>query len=524
MSDLTDFSVNPGRAATASSGWWAQDLALSPTLLLAATGLIAAALRVILLGQHSFWFDEAYVYRVTQGSWPGLFAQLRVQDAHPPLYYVLMKLWVRVAGDSEVAMRVPSVCFSVATVGLTYALARRVAPDRVALLAALVVAVSPIEIMSGQEARMYPLLGMLVLLSTLLLVVAVERGGVTRWAAYAAVASATAYTHYLGIVVIGAQGLWVVLFERRMFARWVAAASAVFVSFLPWLPSFWIQAVNGHGWAWYRAPVGITALGDLMGLYAFGGGLFGFGNYFGLGSLSPVEQLALLLPFLTVLWWGASALAVDRRVAYLVGLPFVLPIVALFTFSLVRPMFYPRWFSFLTPLYAIFFAVGVFALAGRFRGRRDRAVAFMVVGLLLYSVPSLGRYYLDPNFWPYDWRDAASFVRPRVERGDFFLYNGPAAEYSFTYYFREPHPSLALQPVESLAEPHARPTFTADWVKRLSSQYPRMWLVLTVPLTPAMRARLHKDLDAAYRPVDGRAFGYVSVQLLEAKPSGATGK
>jgi uncharacterized membrane protein len=524
MGDLADLSFNPSRAATATPGWWARDLTLSPALVLAVIGLIAAALRVTLLGQHSLWFDEAYVYRVTQASWPGLFAQLRAQDAHPPLYYVLMKLWVRVAGDSEVAMRAPSVCFSVATVGLTYALARRVTSDRVALLAALIVAVSPIEIMSGQEARMYPLLGMLALLSTLLLFESVERGGIPRWTGYAITASAMAYTHYLGVVVLCGHGLWVIGFERRNLARWALAAVAVLISFLPWVPSFWTQAVNGHGWAWYRPPVGATAIGDLLGLYAFGGSSFGFGNYFGLGSLSLVEQLALLLPFLTVLYWGGMALLAHRRAAVLVGLPLILPIAALFVFSLFKPMFYPRWFSFLAPFYAIVLAAGIFTLAERFRGRLDRIVAFMIVGLLLYSVPSLSRYYLDPNYWPYDWRGAAEFVRAHAKAGDFLLYNGPSAEYSFTYYFRDPHPSLTLQPVEALSEPHPHATFNPAWVRRLSKQYPRMWVIITVPLTPAMQARLRQDLDAAYHPVAGHDFGYVSVRLMEARSFQAPGK
>ncbi len=524
MNDSFGIELRQGQSVVANERWWARDLTVSPAALLAAIGLLAAALRFALLDHHSFWFDEAYVYRVTRASWPGLFVQLRVQDAHPPLYYMLMKLWVRLAGDSEVAMRAPSVFFSVATVGLTYMLARRLAAVRVALLAALIAAASPFAIMSSQEARMYPLLGMLTLLSTLSLLACVERGGALRWAGYVFVTAAMAYTHYFGIVAIGAQGLWVICFEHRRLTRWLLAAALILLLYVPWLPSFWAQAANGHGWAWYRAPIGIAALGDLLGLYAFGGSLLGMGNYFGLGSLPPIEQLILLLPFLTILWWGAVALGSRKRSLALVGFPFALPIVLLFVFSLLKPMFYPRWFSFLAPLYAIVLAAGIFELAERFRGRLDRIVAFMVVGLLAYSVLPLARYYLDPNAWPYDWRDTAEFVQAHAKKGDFFLYTGPAAEYSFTYYFRDPHPSLTLQPTEALSQPHPHPTFTPASVQRLSKQYPRMWVIVTVPFTPAMQARLEKDLNTAYVPVEGRTSGYISALLIGAKTPAARGK
>src|SRR5207302_838876 len=108
----------------------------------------------------------------------------------------------------------------------TYALARRVASDPVSLLSAILVAVSPFQIMAGQEARMYPLLGALVLAATLALTEAVARGGAVRWLIYAALVTLTAGTDYLGLLVLAAHGVWIACCERRFLGRWLAAAGA----------------------------------------------------------------------------------------------------------------------------------------------------------------------------------------------------------------------------------------------------------------------------------------------------------
>src|SRR5262249_436293 len=152
--------------------------------------------------------------------------------------FLLMHAWQRLAGTGEAAVRFPSVCFSLAAVSLTYLLARRIAGEATALLSAFVVAVSPFQIMSAQEARMYPLLGALALASTVALLSSVDRGGAHRWIAYIVAATLMGYTHYLGLLVLAAHGVWVAGWERRHLRSWVGSAAAVALAFAPWVPRF----------------------------------------------------------------------------------------------------------------------------------------------------------------------------------------------------------------------------------------------------------------------------------------------
>lgn len=525
MSDHLEIGMGTevGRPAVPPVSGWVRELDLGPSVVLSAVMVLAVFLRLALLGRNSLWFDEMFVYHMTGMNWSDMLLHLRLEDAHPPLYYALMKGWTGLAGTSEIALRTPSACFSAASVWLTYLLARRLSSESVATLAAFIVAVSPFEIMAGQEARMYPLLGTLALASTLLLLGSVERGGWGRWAGYVAVSAAMAYTHYLSALVIGAQGVWVLCSERRVFLQWFAAAAVTLALVLPWMPSLWYQATQGHVWAWYRNPVTPSMLGDLLALYAFGGTLFGLGTYFVVGSRPPIEELAILLPFLLALWWGVRSPAFHGRAAALVGTLFLLPIGVMFVVSLREPMFYMRWFSFLEPFYAVLVAAGVLALADRFRGQRDRIIALMLVGLLAYSVPVLSRYYLDPSYRLYNWRAAAELVRGRIRPGDFLLYNGPAAKIAFTYYFHGHNDSLDLTPVEALPPGVShRATFDSAWVRRLSARYPRVWVITTLPFSPQMQQRLQSDLQTGYTLVRIDDFKAVWVTLIEAKDAAQT--
>jgi len=509
-------ALPPADPGAAPSGSPARVLRLPRGAALAGIVLLASGLRFGLLGKNSLWFDEAWVARFTQLRWTEILPLLAGTDVHPPLYFFLMKAWTSVAGTSEVALRLPSAVASTCAVLLTYFLMRRIASEPVSLLAAFLVAVSPFSVMAAQEARMYPLLELLALGSTLALILAVERGGAPRWVAYAVLAAVTAYTHYLGVLILVAHGVWIAGFERRRLRAWLFAAGGAAVLYAPWVPSLWHQATQTAYHAWWLEPVTLSRLTGMLGLFAFGGSLVGMPSYFFNGTLPLVAQALLILPFLVVLWRGGVALSSDRRALALLGLTLVLPIGAAFLISLVKPMFYPRWFSFLIPFYAMFIAFGIAEVAGRFRAPRP-AVAVLTAGVMALSVPVFARYYFDPNFRPYQWRAAAAVVRAEAHPADAIVYVHYASEVAFRYYFHEQHPTLILTPLEG-ASGAARPGLTASQARDLAVRYPRVWLIATIPFDARMEQRLFPTLKTAFRFREVRDFRAVWVALLEAKP------
>jgi len=406
----------------------------------------------------------------------------------------------------------------VLSVALTYALMRRVSPVRVSLLSALVIGVSPFAVMAGQEVRMYALLGTLAVASTLALSASVGRGGVLRWGGYVLLTTAMIYTQYFGGLVVLAHGVWVAWYERRHSGRWLLAVGAVTVLYLPWVPSLWQQIALGNGAPWYRRGAVFLDLGDLLGLLAFGGSLFGMGSYFFPGTVGPAGQVLILLPFLITLWRGAASWMSDRRSLALIGLPVVVTVVAMASVSIGRWLiFYPRWFSFLLPFYAMLLARGLEDIAARWRGRSPEVLGLLTAALLAFGMPVLVRYYFDPGFRPYPWRAAADLVRRQVRPSDFLLFVNGSAEIAFSYYFDQPQPSLALTPVEDARGLDPAPGFTDVQARALAGRYPRLWLIATPPLTPGMQERLRARLDSAYQVVGSRSFPGIWVHLLEVK-------
>ena len=178
--------------------------------------------------------------------------------------------------------------------------------------------------------------------------------------------------------------------------------------------------------------------------------------------------------------------------------------------------FYPRWLSFLFPFYAMFIAAGIFDVAERMRGWRDGALAVLTAGLLAFCLPVLGSYYGDPGFNHFQWRAAATLVEHQVKAGDFFLYVSNATRTAFTYYYREPHPSLTLTMADLLAGGGGTPLFTDARARGLAARHPRLWLIVGVPFTRPMQEQLFGTLKGPFRVIGARQFTGIGIYLLAA--------
>ena len=120
-------------------------------MIMALTGL-AAALRGSYLTARSLWFDEAWSVWLAQMPVDRMLATLRWLDAHPPLYYLLLRAWILGLGDSETSVRFLSVAVGSLTVTLTYVVATRWCDRTVAAVAAFFVAISPLHVMATSRS------------------------------------------------------------------------------------------------------------------------------------------------------------------------------------------------------------------------------------------------------------------------------------------------------------------------------------------------------------------------------------
>lgn len=203
--------------------------------------LLAAAFRIYHLNQRPIWTDEGTT-TFNLFNMPDLIQSLASRDHHPPLYYMMMQVWVRLTGDTVVAMRYFSALFGILCVAVMIPLARQfwtappgAAAASIPILAALVLALSDPDIDLAQDIRFYTLRTFLVMLSVFFYLRWVRQPGRDRALWWVGVNAALLHVNYQGAFILLFEGLHALIFLRgrvRWAAfGWMALAVAVF---LPW--------------------------------------------------------------------------------------------------------------------------------------------------------------------------------------------------------------------------------------------------------------------------------------------------
>lgn len=114
-------------------------------------------LRFYQIGSKGLWLDEAFSVWLSWQPVGEMLGWLVRIDQHPPLYYTLLHFWMAL-GDDAATVRALSATLGTLTIPVMYLLGRRLADERVGLLAALILAAAPFHVRFAQEARMYTLL------------------------------------------------------------------------------------------------------------------------------------------------------------------------------------------------------------------------------------------------------------------------------------------------------------------------------------------------------------------------------
>lgn len=160
----------------------------------------AFAVRLYHIASQSIWFDEGWsAYAAAQ---PTLIGAFNADLTNPPLYYLLLNISARFTGDSAFGLRWFSLLFGLLVIPFSYRLAAQLFDRRAALFTALLVACSPLLWWASQEARMYTLLAVLVLLAALGWHGIRQGRGWHAWALLLGAELALLYSHNTGPVIV----------------------------------------------------------------------------------------------------------------------------------------------------------------------------------------------------------------------------------------------------------------------------------------------------------------------------------
>jgi len=304
--------------------------------------LTVGSLLLRLHGLHFFyWVDEGLSVGIASHPLRHIPSLLR-QDGSPPLYYLLLHVWMGVRGHGEAATHELSLLFGLLTVPATYWAGSSLFDRRTGLICAVLAAGAPYVSTYAEETRMYALLALLAIFVAASFLHAFVHRRRRYLPMFAVSLAACLYTHnwslFLGVASVVAFGicLWQApQTERRsLLLDGAITYGAVALMYAPWLPTLAYQA--GHTGAPWDLPPVFWSL--TQGAYSLVGGrgaaiailLAGGSGLLALRALGPdqrriqVAAISLLtLGFGTLLVaWAYSKITpawADRYLAVIVG-------------------------------------------------------------------------------------------------------------------------------------------------------------------------------------------------------------
>jgi uncharacterized membrane protein len=118
---------------------------------------LGLALRLFRLDFQSLWLDEVLTVQNSAFPLSRIVFDSEVDRNFPPLHGMLVHVFLRLLGTSEIAVRLPSVLAGTISIPLLFGVARFWLGPAVALLTAALLAISPLHVWYSQEARPYAL-------------------------------------------------------------------------------------------------------------------------------------------------------------------------------------------------------------------------------------------------------------------------------------------------------------------------------------------------------------------------------
>ncbi len=362
-------------------------------LLLAA--LAASWLRLAGLGDLPLWCDE--LATLDRLKLP-LADHLRAMAGNHPLYEILMRLWMPPEG-SDAWMRLPSALAGILAVVLTWFLVRPMG-WRIGLIAAWLMALSPLHVMYSRIARAYSLACLLAVASNLALLWMIRERRLPAVLAYVFATALMIYSNLVAVTVWAAQVVFLGwLFREHLRRAWIVVTVnlAVLVLVAVWL--------SQHLWGAVTWGAETTYTGGQLGR-AVKACYLPFTLCLG-ETVNPVNLSVVLPAFLAfggAFIWGTVTLL---RARCDVGILFLLQAAAGLLMGVAFPAVAPKHLTILLPAWAAIVAAGV--------GLMERRLAALFAAVILAaSFASLFNYFTERQFADADmvtpWRDMAATI------------------------------------------------------------------------------------------------------------------
>lgn len=436
----------------------------------------ALFVRLYALGSESFWLDEAIVWDRIRGG-PLKFFFDWDADTQGPIYPLLIWIWSKVFGFGEISLRVPSALFGVLSIHALYLLGKRLFGHTAAIWASVITAVNPFLLYYSQEARPYTLWLWASLLAVWYLFRFMERPSRVNEYGFIGLTLVSLYVHPYGPFLLAIfAAVIVVLHPRSEWSRFKKSAWTIGIAYLPeayiFLDTFIGKVKNKWSVAaWIYRP-DLTTPWLYMKYYFSWDVLAAFISVLLIGGMIVFYRRIRESREGFVVCWAI--------IGGLFGLPWLV--------SQVTPILWMR--------YTIIVVAPVTLLAGWSIAQLKRPLQFAAVGLfLMASVYPLYHYYSGTDKDP--WREAVTWLSPRIAPQDRIIVHPLRAPIPFEYYYRDLFDHEIVIPQDTAKVAETIPDSGTVW-----------FVTATYSHSKPMREKIYSvlnescDCDATYKTAD----------------------
>ncbi len=382
-------------------------------------------LRLISLNQ-SLWLDEVINVLATRNySFVSMITEYAKADFHPPGFFMILWVWAKIFGTSEIAVRIPSVIFGVLAIYIVFLVGQKVYSKKLGLISAFLLAINPLHIYYSQEARMYSLATISVLVNIYLFIKLIKQEKVSYFflilSNYLILMS-----DYVAYLIFPVQLVFLLTnINRSKIKRWITAFVAAFVLEIWWIPTFLNQLKVGSVTAdklpaWKFIVGGFDVKAVPLTYIKFIIGRISYPDKF----IYALILLPVCLLFMLLIIRGIKITTPIFRKLLILWI--VIPVIAATLISLAVPIYSYFRMIFILPAFLILTSLGIVSF--------KKEASYIFLSLVIFiEIVSSSIYLLNPVYQREDWRGLVNFLQSQAS-SSLTLFESPGTLPPFDYY------------------------------------------------------------------------------------------
>ncbi|MDE7478775.1 MAG: glycosyltransferase family 39 protein [Lachnospiraceae bacterium] len=391
-----------------------QDMPAKFLLILAV--ILISVLYVSLIFNQNIWTDEAFTIDLVSNNTIYGIISGTANDVHPPLYYLIAKVFVSMFGSGFQVYKIVSIVPVALTMFLSVIYIRPWFGTKTALLFLLFFNAIPSVMEYGVQIRMYSWSIFFITAAGLSAYGAYTEDGIKHWYILSLSALCACYTHNFAMIsavwIYVLLGASLIMRKKSVPVRWLLSGMLVGICFIPWLfvllrqtslrvDNYWIEPITAN-----------TIMGYFSDLY---------------GSRLPFTTVMFAILLIAAVVSGNCRCEIKYYSILLLLIPLLTTLVGVLVSVLITPFFIARY---LIP------CMGLVALALAIGFGRDKSISF---GLLcVFLVVMIGNSYYTNYIDEYcstHTDELLDYLDENLTEKDIILYNNQLYGYIYACYF-----------------------------------------------------------------------------------------